>query len=285
MLEVALLSISLTDCTSDEQFYVGNRLMSKEPLATIVTRSNDVEFSDVINWVANALFYGEEQWLTKEPDHCQMYTNFTSRASDLNFMNAVHCVGNCGEILDSAESDRGMNQINDGTTGMIYAIPVGALEFKASNHRGVDVMTGTTLFEKIKTVGSLNCGVVIPDGFEKEALNGEKLVGMSIDNCQTLAAALFHGNFERENLFAFSENNSPFVALINGTIDILAGAAVEKSHYFERSLPLRGVHFSTPYYYGTTGMKLRGMSLFVADIVYLHLVYLCMGLMELTTPF
>jgi len=44
---------------------VGDKLMTKEPLS-IVTRNNDREFSDVINWVVHSLFYGEEQGMTKD---------------------------------------------------------------------------------------------------------------------------------------------------------------------------------------------------------------------------
>ncbi len=41
-----------------------------------------------------------------------------------------------------------------------------------------------------------------------------------------------------------------YLALNNGTIDILSGTAVERKHDFESSPSLGGFHFSTVYYYG-----------------------------------
>jgi len=225
-------------------------LLTKEPLA-IVTRNNDREFSDIINWVVQALFYGEEQGLTKNSSLCQNYTNFTSPGSDLNFMNAVYCVGNYGELISEVEQNhRGMNQINNGTTGMLYATPFGELENEDDDLEDIDVTVGT-LLDDIRKKGSLNCGVVVPDGSDGEIATSDKLFGMSVEYCRTLAAALFDGDSKLVNLTTFSENdNSSFVALNNGTIDVLAGGRVEKKHDFVSSLSVGGFVFSTPYYYG-----------------------------------
>mmetsp|Transcript_35231 Transcript_35231/g.61868 ORF Transcript_35231/g.61868 Transcript_35231/m.61868 type:complete len:476 (-) Transcript_35231:287-1714(-) len=237
-----LLNLASSDENSDRKFIVGNMLLTKEPLA-IVTRNNDREFSDIINWVVQALFYGEEQGLTKNSSLCQNYTNLTSHhVSDLNFMNAVYCVGNYGEIIfDGEQNNRGMNQINNGTTGMLYATPFGDL--KNENGYFFSSNTRDALLDNIRNAqGSLNCGVVVPDDFH---------VGMSVEYCRTLAAALFNGNSERVNFLTFSGNdNSSFVALNNGTIDVLAGGRVEKKHDFVSSLSVGGFVFSTPYYYG-----------------------------------
>ncbi|KAL7526276.1 hypothetical protein ACHAXR_002496, partial [Thalassiosira sp. AJA248-18] len=82
----------------------------------------------IINWVLQALFYGEEHGLAKDPTLCQKSTRVTlNDVSDLDFLNAVHCVGNYGEIFDRELNNRGMNQINNGT-GMLYAIPLGNLD-------------------------------------------------------------------------------------------------------------------------------------------------------------
>jgi len=117
-----------------ENFIVGNQLKTKEPLAA-VTRNNDREFSDIVNWVIQALYYGEEQGLTKDLTLCENHTNFTYQVSDLDFLDAVHCVGNYGNIHDGDKNSRGMNQINNGTTGMLYAIPFNktAIEYDGSS--------------------------------------------------------------------------------------------------------------------------------------------------------
>ena len=138
------LNLSTRDGSSGMKFIVGNKLMTKEPLA-IVTRNNDREFSDITNWVVHALYYGEEQGLMKNSSLCQNYPALTSHhVSDLNFMNAVYCVGNYGEIIfDVEKKNRGMNQINNGTTGMVYATPFGKIEDDGLGD--YDVTAGTIL--------------------------------------------------------------------------------------------------------------------------------------------
>ena len=161
------------------------------------------------------------------------------------FLNAVYCVGNYSGIFSEGGDNRGMNQINDGTSGMLYATPYG----KRANNKddfleGIDD-TAAIALDRIEEQGWLNCGVVVPDGFNGEIATSDKLVGMSVDYCRTLAAALFNGNYNAVMLFTFLDtDDSSFLALKNGTIDVLAGRRIEKVHDFG------GFHFSTPYYYG-----------------------------------
>ena len=247
---------ALTGVSSDKSklngHVAGDKFLTKEPHA-IVTRNTDREFSDVVNWVVQALFYGEEQGLTKDASRCQNYTNLTSdHPSELNFLNAVYCVGNYGEIYPNNEI-RGMNQINDGTTGMIYATPFGELENLSGDLGAVDATDDMFLedISNIRTNQLLNCGVVVPDGFDGKISESRELFGMSVDYCRGLAAALFDGNHEAVNFTTFSENDaSSFAALDEGTIDVLGGGRIERKYDFGSPPLLRGVHFSTPYYYG-----------------------------------
>jgi len=164
-------------------------------------------------------------------------------------MNAVYCVGNYAEIFYSDNDNRGMNQINNGTTGMLFATPFGELDTEGDNP-GVMEVSGT-LFDKIRQKRLLNCGVVVPADFDGEIENLRELAGMSVDYCQTVAAALFYGDYERVNLITFPESdNSSYASLDNGTIDVLAGGRVERRHDFGSPPSLGGVQFSTPYFYG-----------------------------------
>ena len=58
-----------------------------------VTRNNDREFSDVVNWVLHALFFGEEQGLRQNATECSNSTKVTPVASEseLNYLDAVYC--------------------------------------------------------------------------------------------------------------------------------------------------------------------------------------------------
>lgn len=58
-----------------------------------------------------------------------------------------------------------------------------------------------------------------------------------------MAAALFFGDYKAVKLLNFSSSDEAYLALQNGTIDVLTGTNVEKSRDFG------GYTFSTPYYY------------------------------------
>ena len=244
-----LLNIASGDEFKNSKFVVGEELMTKEPLA-FVTRKDDREFSDVINWILHALFYGEEQGLSKNSSLCQNYTTPQMTIMDLNFLNSVFCVGNYGDIVfDGSEVNRGMNQINNGNSGMIYAIPFGELENADADDESHEFQK-ETLLDDVRDDGLLKCGVNVPEGFTGNVTDSDKLVGMSVHYCRTLAAALFNGDWEAVHFVTFSENvDDSYAALDNGTIDVISGARIEKKYDFE-STSLGGFQYSTPFYYG-----------------------------------
>jgi len=160
----------------------------------------------------------------------------------------VFCVGNYGEILlenlDNLEN-RSENELNNGT-GMLYAIPFGNLDRDAF----VDP-TGSSTLAKIRNEGSLRCGVVVPLSFGGNIAGSNEVTGMGVDFCHALAAAIFIGDLHAVKFSSFPENEtSSVIALANGTIDVLVGEGVHQKYDFETSPSLRGLHFSTPYYYG-----------------------------------
>ncbi len=201
----SLLNLVLSEKNSDRKFVVGDKLMTKEPLA-VVSRNNDREFSDIINWVVHALFYGDEQGLTKNSTLCDNNTNLTFRGVDLDFLNAIYCVGNYGEIFFGGNEGQGMNQINNGTNGMLYAIPFGNMKNGDGDLFHIDRIASGEL-DDFGMKGSLNCGVVVPDDFHGEIEESTKLAGMSVEYCRTLAAALFHGDSDLTTVTRFSESD------------------------------------------------------------------------------
>jgi len=230
----------------DGKYIRGEKTMTKEPLA-MVTRNTDREFSDIVNWVLQALLIGQEQGLIKDLSLCQNHTDLTSHdASELVFMNAVYCVGNYMEIFDDDPNEWKMNQINRGT-GMLYSIPFGNVE----NGAGAEPAAHSLTLEKIKNEGFFTCGVTVPDDFEGDITRSDNLVGMSVDYCRTLSAAMFIGDSERVHFLNFTNtDNSSVVALANGTLDVLVGGRNQQEFDFGTSASPRGLSFSTPYYYG-----------------------------------
>jgi len=242
---------------NSNKFVLGDKLMTKEPLAA-VSRSSDQIFSDVINWVIQALFYGEEKGLTRDPEKCQKQMDYITHPSSLNFLNAVYCVGNYSQIVfNGTDTSKGMNSINGGDSGMLYAIPFGSLDgTDGSISITKDTLLATTKqagsLGNITQSGSLDCGVVILDVRRPEVniTNTDNVPGMSIDYCHALAAGLFNGDYEAVNILQFSSSDASFNALSNGTIDVLAGARVEFNSDIGRNAKHKGFHFSSAYYFG-----------------------------------
>lgn len=230
-------------------YVVGNETMTKDPLCT-ATRGNDREFSDIIEWVVQALIYGEEQGLTIDMSRCVKKAPMHGNVSDLIFMNAVYCVGNHGDLL-APDAKSGMNLINNGSTGLLYAPPWGNLDLDPDS---VSTTIDHTQLDIIKSRGYLRCGVVTPVGYDGGNISDDShmLVGMSADYCRALAAAIFTGDsgVGVVNFATFSESDdSSFNALAASEIDVLSGAKVELMYDFANDLRA-GFQFSKPFYYG-----------------------------------
>lgn len=236
-----------------------------------VTRNNDREFSDVVNWVLHALFFGEEQGLRQNATECignGNSTKVTQVASELNYLDAVYCVGSYAELYDFPDY-RSMNRINNGTK-MLFATPFGDLDFAISKDPDLTEFgpQPDSTFAEIMNNGTLNCGIVT-ETLDVNETESEGIVGMSTDckcapisvnflfyawivshflmrfivDCRTLAAAIFYGNYKAVNLLNFSSADEAYLALQNGTVDVLTGTVVNKARDFG------GNDFSTPYYY------------------------------------
>jgi general L-amino acid transport system substrate-binding protein len=131
---------------------------SKEPLC-MVTRSDDVEWSDFVNWVLQALLTAEEEGIIQQIADLIEPTDAFGEGSQfaLAFRNAVSAVGNYAEIyqrtLESIMPRPTVDKINKGDTGLIYSLPFGNLNAVGSNPA-----SGSTL-AIIKARGFLRCGI------------------------------------------------------------------------------------------------------------------------------
>ena len=129
---------------------------SKEPLS-VVTRNNDIQFSDFVNWVIVSLLSAEEFEVTSQTTSPLGTTDIFGPEFANMFANVIQDVGNYAEIYERNLAPilpRSIpNQINDGSTGLRYALPLGVL-----SSMGDGPVPGGTL-ETILSRGFLKCGV------------------------------------------------------------------------------------------------------------------------------
>lgn len=234
-------------------FVIGDETFINDPLS-FVTRSDDREWSNLVNWVVQALFFGERQGIGKNSSMCRKSTNYlSSNWSDLNFLNAVYCVGNYSEIYSSSQFSGStrtvINTINNGTP-MLYVIPYGDLN--NANEQMFYNLSKT--FADVRSRNQLNCGLLIQDGYAEDLISSEALFGMGVSFCQTLASSMLDGNLYGVNYTTFQDVGSSLLALNNGAIDVLLGVAADMNYNFGNQT-LDGVTFSASYYYGNETEK------------------------------
>ena len=140
----------------DGEYVIGNRLFSKEPLA-IVTRDDDLEWSDFVNWVLQALLAAEEVGTSSRTSQRLPQTTVFGDQYAAMFQHAVGIVGNFGEIyrnnLEELSARPQPDQINSGDSGLIYAMPFGSLQTLG------DGPTPGGALEAILARGHLRCGI------------------------------------------------------------------------------------------------------------------------------
>ena len=232
-------------------FVIGDETFNNDPLS-YVTRPDDTEWSNIVNWALQSLFYGERQGIGKDESKCQKNTETQSLNgtwSELNFLNAVYCVGNYQEIYESSElanyTRTAINTINNGTP-MLYVIPFGNLD-NANDDMFYSV---SDTFSMIKKDNKLKCGLLIRDGYnQSNIIQSDGLFGMGMSYCQALASSMLDGNIYGVNYTIFHDSETSLAALTNGTVDVLFGVTSNLVRNFGND-SVSGVVFSTPYYYG-----------------------------------
>ena len=102
----------------------------------------------------------------------------------------------------------------------------------------------------------IRCGIVVQSGCEDGNITASnKICGMSVDLCHTLAASINYGNADAVNFTIYQDEDGALIGLNNGTIDVLLGVKNDLNKDFAEEVGSRGVSFSMPYFYGNeTGM-------------------------------
>lgn len=227
-------------------YSVSKDFFSKESIS-VVTKSNDPEFSDFVNGVLHALIAAEQHNITQATAYSFPETSLFGVPHKAAFQNALRRVGNYGELYDRFLQDytprASLNLLNQGKTGLLSSVPWGNLHVA----RG-DRPLGSTM-QSILDKGAVRCGIRTGRPGFAEVLN-QKLAGMDVDLCMAVAAGLFQGDANAVEFVEVNEAANGFSRLASGAIDIMAGAVWNIPNDLKEPTTGEGFAFSPPYFYG-----------------------------------
>lgn len=197
---------------------VGVNAFSKEPLA-LVTRSDDAEFSDFVNWIMQALLTAEEQGNTQSTATSFAQSSVFGEENENMFIQAIEAVGNYFEVYERNLAPiiprAAINDINQGDTALIYAFPFGSLLTE-----GPGPVAGGTL-ETIIERGYLRCGITRRAVFASFDTEAQEWRGLDVDFCKAVSAAIFNG-VTSTIVYTVLPATERFLALQEGSVDLLA---------------------------------------------------------------
>lgn len=191
---------------------------SKEPLA-LVTRSDDAQFSDFVNWILQALLAAEEQGITQSTATSFAQSSVFGDEYESMFIQAIEAVGNYAEVYERNLAPiiprAAINGINEGDTALVYAYPFGTLLTE-----GPGPITGGTL-ETIIQRGHLRCGITRRAVFAEFDSQAQEWRGLDVDFCKAVSAAIFNG-VTNTIVYTVLPATERFLALQEGSVDLLA---------------------------------------------------------------
>ncbi|CAJ1945590.1 unnamed protein product [Cylindrotheca closterium] len=239
-------------------YMVGSNLTLREPLG-MVTRQDDPRWSDFVNWALQATFRAEELGVLQVNAFTMPTTDVFGPSYATMFKRIIAAVGNYGEMY--ARSVEGIlprfaiNQINDGSTGLISPLPLGRYEISGPSP------SSESKLEVIKARGYLNCGISRRPIFAY--VNNGKYEGFDVDFCRAIAAAIFSGRASASVLrFVDLGAQERFSALVDGTVDVLSRlTTVNLQRDVLEATTEIGFDFTAPNYYD--GLSFGGVPSFV----------------------
>ena len=227
----------------------GVSMYSKEPI-TVVTPQSDTQYADFVDAIVHATLAAEQHGITRATADLFPETFVFGDTYKNMFRNVIRVVGNYadiyGEHLEGEFPREAVNQLNNGTTGLMYAHPFGDLGPTPEDEY---VTFGPTL-ERILNRGKLLCGVRgSRPGFA--ILSNNSNTGLDVDFCRAMAASLFEGDVEALDLVEISSQGQGFELLVSGDIDLVAGATWNLVNAVNETSTGLGFDFSQPYFFGS----------------------------------
>jgi len=232
-----------------KNYQIGGRQFSKG-VYSLVTRENDPVFADFVESIIQALLVAEYHNITQTNADELPQTNLFGSDYRNMFRQAIAYGGNFGQLHARAFPEftprNGMNRINEGDTGLLYALPFGEIE--ASQ----DVIPLSPVMQMVLDRSVLRCGVQVdrPGFATAESSVWTTYSGMDVDYCRAVAASLLGGDADAVEFVVVESQNDGFVMLANGDIDVLPGATRTLENDVLEPTTKQGFTFSQPYFYG-----------------------------------
>jgi len=239
------------------EYKTGNAFYSKEPLG-LETVKDDPRWSDFLRVMVQALLVAEQANITQATSHLMPQTMVFGDDYQDCFRHAVAAVGNYAEMWSqhfegTSIHRRSINHINNGSTGLLYAHPLGTLN---PPDAALVESLGPTM-ERILQRGTLLCGVRLErPGFANGTItdndddDDDVVAGMEVDLCKAIAASLFEGDMKAVELVELASPEDAFVQLANHQVDVIAGATWNLVNDVLEPTTGLGFAFSQPYFYG-----------------------------------
>ncbi|CAB9524630.1 Putative amino-acid ABC transporter-binding protein YhdW [Seminavis robusta] len=227
-------------------FRTGGKVFSKEPLA-LVTREEDTEWSNLVNFVVNVFFLAEAKGISKSNAEELMEVFMGNSYLGTVATGIVAHLGNYGDMytkhLESLFPRRDLNTLHSGDdSGLLYALPFGL-----TDARGPEMENGT--LAEIVNRGHVRCGVVTRSDFvhmDEDSVWS----GLEIEFCRALSGAAFAGSPDSVEIVDLSDHpDGVYTALVSGEVDVVSGARVTLEADFKEPTTGQGFTFSTPFFY------------------------------------
>jgi ABC-type amino acid transport substrate-binding protein len=245
----ALFEWDVRNAGYEGDYVFGSLLFSKEPLA-MVTRGNDPEFADFVEWVFQALVTAEALNITQtDADLFPPTTLFGSKYSNM-FSHAVAANGHYGEIyernVEQGFPRAGMNfvtQQGDSETGLLFAIPFGNL----AREDGPSVVAPDSMLHAVDDRNLVVCGVLADRPWL--GIVNDVFDGIDVEFCRALSAAKFHGNTNQLAIVKYDTLEAGFEALDKKIIDVFASVPYTMENNVREASTGIGYSLSPPYFF------------------------------------
>ncbi|CAB9525772.1 extracellular solute-binding protein [Seminavis robusta] len=228
--------------------YVRGTVPFAKDVVTVATRDDDAEFSDFVNIILMGLFAAEQANITRDDDDSMALVQ-SARVLGNELAHAVRAVGSYRDVYEQGVSPimkrEVWNLINNGTTGLLYALPFGKL-----SNDGPGPTPGGTLDRIWKRPDrKLHCGIRLGrEGFADLDDAGVS-VGMDVDFCTALAASAIEGEAQSIEFVEVMDEADGYQKLQRGEVDVLAGFEWNIVNDYSEQTTGEGYAFSQPYFY------------------------------------